>query len=119
MGTNFYARYNACDCCGRYDSLHIGKNFKAVRVYLLDDPDQIKIESFQDWRAFLSQPGVTVWNEYGRLIPPVDLSAWLSAWTNYDDNEDWDTRDQYASQYRSHGAFLDPDGYHCTPDEFS
>lgn len=69
MGTNYYARYNACDCCGRYDSAHIGKSQYLVRIWpaALDPrwPDdapenclpgtrgETPIRSFADWRAFL------------------------------------------------------------------
>lgn len=26
MSTNYYVRENVCDCCGRYDELHLGKS---------------------------------------------------------------------------------------------
>jgi hypothetical protein len=124
MGTNYYARYNACDCCGRYDEAHIGKSMRTVQAFDglesfrpipgYDDP---MIVRFADWRLILGFPHVSVWNEYGDLVAlggSPEMRIWLDAWERYDGADDWQRRDRYASTYRAHGDWLDDDGYHMS-----
>lgn len=89
MGTNYYIRYNICDCCDRYDELHIGKSsvgwqfsFHAInnvdilmscfdpKYMLLDDKNTfLEISSFQEWKHFIEEYVVRhktakLYNEY-------------------------------------------------------
>jgi hypothetical protein len=127
MGTNYYARYNACECCGRYDEAHIGKSMRTVRAhdgksdlvpFIGSGYEYTEVLRFADWRTILTLPGVTVWDEYGEQVI-TDLPAWLDRWTHYAGHEDWHCRDPYADTYRKHGDWLDPDGYHMCPHWFS
>jgi hypothetical protein len=62
MGTNYYARYNECKCCNRYDEIHIGKS-SAGWTFTFHATDDIK--SFKDWALFLQNSGVKIFDEYG------------------------------------------------------
>jgi hypothetical protein len=66
MGTNYYARTNECDKCGRYDEVHIGKSsagweftfqYNGARYY--SDVPTMKV-----WLA-----DKTIKNEYGEIVP--------------------------------------------------
>jgi len=73
MGTNYYARYNICPQCGRYDELHICKvsfGWKPLfQAYQLEE-DGVEIKSFEDLHRFLNNPFVEVkiFDEYGKEI---------------------------------------------------
>ena len=69
MGTNYYVAKNVCECCKRYDEeFHIGKSswgwafsFRGFKYE--------KLESWKDWKEYLSQPNVIIVDEYREFIP--------------------------------------------------
>lgn len=74
MGTNYYlAEKPPCACCGRsFDRLHIGKSSAGWCFSLHVLPDD-GINDLPDWQARWSQPGATIWNEYGEQISADDM----------------------------------------------
>jgi len=62
MGTNYYVRLNECECCGRYDELHIGKSSAgwcfSLRVY----PDD-GINNLEDMKELMADG--CIFDEYG------------------------------------------------------
>lgn len=67
MGTNYYLRYNECQCCGRYDEVHIGKSSFGWRFawhgYTEAPAGLHPIKSVADWRDAIKKG--TIYNEYG------------------------------------------------------
>lgn len=120
MGTNFYHRYNHCDCCGRYDERHIGKNMTMFQGYRQDPdwPDPTpEIVSWQQWKEILRTEG-EVWDEYHRLW---DLEAFISAVENTDPARrrrqyDWVMRHRFTPK---HLDWLDADGFSFHEGDFS
>jgi hypothetical protein len=79
MGTNYYARTEACEHCGRSDSdVHICKSLTMFRGYTADQPCALGvIESVADWRRVLREtPKLRVFDEYGR---EEEIAAFLDA----------------------------------------
>jgi hypothetical protein len=66
MGTNYYARFNKCQECGRRDELHIGKQSWGWRFcfHFID----FQFETGKDWLKFLESLDVDIYNEYDELI---------------------------------------------------
>jgi hypothetical protein len=87
MGTNYYARLNHCECCGRYDETHVCKSLRLFRGYRRDprwpdDPDPAPVgvvESWQDWKQVLTRTGVRVYDEYGREHDTQEFIAGVEA----------------------------------------
>ena len=65
MGTNYYAIFDECPDCHRYDELHIGK-CSAGWAFMFEGHRGKNIQSFQDWLTFLSKDGVRIRDEYDR-----------------------------------------------------
>lgn len=85
MGTNYYWRGNACDCCGRYDVIHVGKSsagwvfgWHGVRLVPQPQPswsceqdDPIvatwgkSLDSAAAWTELLRSGTGELWDEYG------------------------------------------------------
>lgn len=63
MGTNYSHRYNACDCCGRYEEAHVCKNLTSFS-WLVDEHDNVLVASWAEWKSRLLAGG-TVVDEYG------------------------------------------------------
>jgi hypothetical protein len=77
MSTNYYWRFNGCNCCERYDELHIGKSsggwefmFRGYRSSPANPKEDIL--SWDDWKTRLLADG-TVVDEYGAAIPTQDF----------------------------------------------
>ena len=63
MGTNYYARVNACKECGHSnDEVHIGKSSGGWNFALHVTP---ALKTLGDWKEYLAHPEVTIQNEYG------------------------------------------------------
>lgn len=91
MGTNYYARVNCCSHCNRYDQIHIGKSsmgwafsFRGYtkQGYFSELPERFEhltIRSFQDWKTFLENPDVNIYDEYGDQISKEDFFSLVKA----------------------------------------
>jgi len=113
MGTNYYARYNICPQCGRYDELHICKNsfgweplFRAYR----EEEHGVEIRSFRDWVKFLKQPDVKIVDEYGDEVKKKDFVKLLKM---------KHSEESFKSHPKSGGCWVDEEGYEFTYREFS
>lgn len=73
MGTNYTWRHNICECCGRYDELHICKSFHTFRGHFGDDWDEVDhrivrppiVVSWKGWVEKLRSGG-QIFDEYRR-----------------------------------------------------
>jgi hypothetical protein len=123
MGTSYYARYNACECCGRYDEAHIGKSFRTLQAYdqtpftPIPGYERTAIIDMADWRTVLALPGVTVWDEYGEQV--TDVAAFVARWQRWETEDEWrqDPAHLGASRYSNYhrhcpvSMWLDPEGH--------
>lgn len=127
MGTNYYARVNECDCCGRFDELHICKSFvsfEAPRHWDEDGEVTLYPASWADWRAFLATAGATIRNEYGEVLTLDEFVAAVEA-TDPDGRrrqfdamcEGWP--DEVSDGPEVGKTWLDPDGFTFSGREFS
>ena len=121
MGTNYYHRFNHCDCCGRYDERHICKSMVMFRGYrpAPDWPDEFAgplLTSWRQWREALRQEG-EVWDECGRQF---DVQQFIAAV----ESTDPDSRRRQFEWVQAHGTvrdkdWLDGDGFSFYDGEFS
>lgn len=111
MGTNYYYRYNTCNCCQRYEELHIGKSsggwtfsFHAI------DEGRTKINSWKEWREHLQLSGGRIFNEDGECISFVEFKALIEA----KKNEKLNHTNYCMEHHREHAlrdCFLDSEGH--------
>jgi hypothetical protein len=114
MGTNYYARMNRCDCCGRGEDRHIGKSYRTLRAYPEDG-----ITTWNDWLEWLTSVNPPIVNEYGDLI---ELSTFIEGWKPVPGRlekvvareREW--RSRFGSVL---GDYIDDDGFHLCPGPFS
>ncbi len=121
MGTNYYHRYNACDCCGRYDERHICKSMLSFQGYrpAPDWPEDFtgpEVVSWKQWRSVIEASG-EVWDEYGRKWDPAEFTAAVEA-------TDPASRRRHYDWMVEHGMplsrdWLDSDGFSFTTVDFS
>lgn len=88
MGTNYYWRHNICDCCHRYDEMHICKSLRSFRGYFGERewsdehrrmlPAPPLVVSWRQWRDKLRSAG-EVWDEYGTRQDTEEFIARVEA----------------------------------------
>jgi len=114
MGTNYYARYNICPQCGRYDELHICKisfGWKPLFQAYREEEYGVEIRSFRDWVEFWRQPDVKIVDEYGDEVEKEDFVGLLAIRHKYEG---------FKSHLKSdRGIWTDKEGYEFTYREFS
>ena len=71
MGTNYYALYNKCKSCERYDSLHLGKSSFGWKFLFRKHP--FEISCFREFIDFINSDDVDIIDEYGKLINKEDF----------------------------------------------
>lgn len=85
MGTNYYwyPKY-PCNCCQRpYEAerLHIGKSSVgwcfALHV-MVEDFEEPRIESLNDWIVRFNIPGSYIADEYGRVLTTEQMLSWIT-----------------------------------------
>lgn len=107
MGTNYYAHKvcpNACEHCG-IEGIHIGKSSGGWKFGFQGHPDE-GLTSWKAWRERLSQPGVSILDEYG-----VEHS--LDEFTAVVDRVEYpDRRGGYLCRVGRRHSFLELDDYH-------
>lgn len=121
MGTNYYQRINICDCCSRFDEIHIGKSSAGWQFHFqgyIDRDSFPKIASFEDWKREL-QVGKIV-DEYGReyTLPEFIeiVEAKQKVLTNINHYEYCQSAEGYT---RNNRDWIDKEGYSFTKSEFS
>lgn len=125
MGTNYYARFNNCDCCGRYDEAHICRSYATYRAYTNEWDNPLKdlygeVTSVADWLRVLALPGVEVWDEYGRPVLTDQFVEYVKAGHSHSQAK-WDLHQEWvaANPWYKPTGFRDPEGFVMEPREFS
>jgi hypothetical protein len=114
VGTNYYARVNRCEHCGRGEDRHVGKSYRTLRAYPEDG-----INSWQDWLEWLNAVRPAIVNEYGDLI---DFDAFIEGWKPVPGRPEKVAQGEleWKSRYGTDlGDYIDIDGYHLSPRWFS
>jgi hypothetical protein len=101
MGTNYYLKKKACECCGlrnEEETIHIGKGSIGWSFSFHGIPG--KIETENDWRKAMEQDDVEIVNEYGDVVDVkefwdyVESKRKLNNHTTYCRNDnDYSTRE--------------------------
>lgn len=126
MGTNYYARRNSCEHCGRGDDeLHIGKSsggwsfsFHAYREWETWDDDPI--DSYARWLEVLSEPGVTIRNEYGEDVTLDKLKELIASKVNGTKHAEYVKTDPLCQRFCKPGDdWLDDEGHSFSRGDFS
>jgi hypothetical protein len=123
MGTNYYHRFNACECCKRYDERHICKSMTSFQGFRPDpdwpDDSTVSITSWAGWKQKIRADG-EVWDEYGRqwdveqFIADVETTSPESRRRQYD----WMVEHNHRYGGLDHD-WLDADGFSFTDTDFS
>lgn len=116
MGTNYYARYNKCACCERYEERHIGKSYRTLQATNVGD---VLIASWADWVTFLTKEGVEVWNEYCEHIPTDEFITGWKPLPDAQDIVDYQNAEWIQRFGTELGDYVDKDGYMFSTREFS
>ncbi len=143
MGTNYYLRYNICDCCDRYDEIHVGKSsfgwsfsFHAIDDYidmklmdpkhlLADSPEQkIIIDSYKKWQQFINTYVVhlqtaKIYDEYGTEESPQSFYKLVEDKLGGKNHAYEMKNDPQYSHVYSNRDFIDEDGHSFSKHEFS
>lgn len=132
MGTNFYHRYNKCECCGRYDERHICKSGTSFQGYRNDPADAVlfpadppvydpEILSWADWKTHL-QAGGEVWDEYGSRWDVGEFIDYVERSNPPQRRRQYDWMVAHRYDYSVVGGlehdWLDPEGFSFTDQEF-
>lgn len=107
MGTNYYARYEICESCDRYEEEHIGKS-SAGWTFSFHATDEIR--SYVDWLTFLNDKDVKIFDEIGAEISLQDFKKMVETKQKEERN--------HAPIY-TEGSFKDDEGHSFSEDEFS
>ena len=73
MSTNYYLRYNICECCNRFDEIHIGKSSYKWRFLFrgYDDFSPV-LQTYDQWFEFIGdqlyRDTAEIVNEYGKIV---------------------------------------------------
>jgi hypothetical protein len=124
MGTNFYVRYNVCECCDRSDELHVGKSSSGLRAYRqpmwsLENVTPIgEIYSWQDWKRFFAEVPHETWDEYGRQITDSEVIDWFEGLSAERRRRQYDAVQEIPSGLRA-SYWLDSEGFTMCSEDFS
>lgn len=78
MGTNYYHRFNRCDCCNRYDQRHIGMDswgWEFSFQAFTDDEYKPFLKSWAEWKEALKAG--QIFDEYGEEMPVDKFIAYV------------------------------------------
>ena len=71
MGTNYYARQNACPTCGHsHHEVHIGKSSCGWHFALHVTPS---LKTLENWIDYWSDDSISIFDEYERRIDKNDM----------------------------------------------
>lgn len=111
MGTNYYARTNACKCCKRGEDTHIGKSSAG---WTFSFHATYEIKSYKAWLKVLSKKGTLIFDEYDREKSLEDFKKLVEAKRDAKFNHAIECKD---SEYDK--SFLDEEGNSFSEGEFS
>jgi len=112
MGTNYCLRYDLCNCCNRYNEIHIGKNSYGWKfVFQVDEENELV--TYDRWADFLKlevERGSKIVDEYNKEISLKDFIGIVE-----DKQKDIKNKDHgdYTDNY------IDVRGYNFCEGEFS
>lgn len=128
MGTNYYMRYRICECCERYDEIHIGKSsygwtfsFHAFREGDYESLATVGIKSYKEWIDLLENIKGGIYDEYGQEISLDEFKNLVKSkekekfnHTTYCQNSEnsWDRRHAEVN------CFLDEEGHSFSYGDF-
>ena len=118
MGTNYYARYNVCEHCKRYDQIHIGKASVGWQ-FTFHATEEIK--SWQDWFIFLFKPDVYIFDEYNEKVTLDNFRELVASKQKPEFlNHAKEAIKRKATDpfWKDEESYLDPEGYSMSPGEF-
>lgn len=121
MGTNYYHRFNHCDCCGRYDERHIGKNLTMFQGYRPDPyfPEEFtgpEITAWAQWKEVLRTEG-EIWDEHGRQW---DIDEFIAQVERTEKSTRRRQYDSIVDHYVDHRMdWIDADGFSFHEGEFT
>ena len=113
MGTNYYLKTAACECCGLHDernTMHIGKSSGGwcfalhVGKWLNDSDDEPEAHNLEDWQALWSRDGWIIVDEYKKPVTPEEM---LRIITNRKREEPIDQGQWGTCWYSNYGSFAD------------
>lgn len=110
MGTNYYARYNICDCCDRYNELHIGKSSFGWKFLFrgYTKEEDLDIQTFENWKNFLKSEDVKIFDEYDEKVEYQRFIEFIEKKQN---------DDKHSNKHDI--GYLDDEGYEFYNEEFS
>lgn len=113
MGTNYYLKTAACECCGLHDernTMHIGKSSGGwcfslhVGYHLNDSDDAPQANNLEDWQALWNREGWVIIDEYGRQHTTEEI---LDTITNRSRESTKDSIEWGKGWYSSYSSFDD------------
>jgi hypothetical protein len=107
MGTNYYAKYNVCKGCKRYETIHIGKS-SVGWTFSFHATEEIR--SCKDWINFLRKEKAKIFDEYENKITLCKFKKLVHGLKGEIHN--------HAVEYPE-GSFLDTEGNSMSNGEFS
>lgn len=127
MGTNYYVRVDLCDACGRSEELHVSKNLTMfqARMRWEDGDEKIDLASWAEWRRFIRQHDLVVYDEYGGAIQPEAFIEMVEDTDKARRRRQFDWFVENQPTRASHAGpvlgmeWLDPDGFSFSTSEFS
>lgn len=96
MGTNFYARMNTCEQCGRYEEIHLGKSSMGWKFLF-----KLNKEFYEDkdsFEKFIKGIDVDIYDEYGSRIHVHELLALI-------DSKQAEKHDHYGKHIKIIGGY--------------
>ena len=127
MGTNYYARYNICEHCGRYAELHIGKSsmgwsfsFRGYRPSDWGDERPV-IVTEADWKEWLANNPHQITDEYGEEVTDDEFWRWVESKRELQGHYEWCVQNisQLGSDYMKDTWTDQETGSSFTGSEFS
>lgn len=114
MGTNYYLREKACECCGQYGKeVHIGKSsagwcfslhiWKGNNDWHFEDAGFETPTTFDHWKVMLNNPNCVIVDEYERLVSKEDMIDIIT-------NRSWPERDYEPGYLARNQAEQGPNG---------
>lgn len=134
MGTNYYIRYNICECCDRHDELHLGVSsygwsftFQAINqrlsfketdpkaALLGENETRFIIVAYRNWKEFITRYVINyktakIYDEYEDEVSPKQL---------YDLIESKKNGKSHYKEAQDKYSFLDNEGNSFISNDFS
>ncbi len=112
MSTNFYARNNPCETCGRSnEEIHIGKS-SCGWTFAFHATDEIR--SYKEWLIFLSKKDIKIVDEYNNKWSLQEFIDLVESKRRAENNH---TKACINSVYDN--SYLDDEGNSMSPHDFS